>query len=68
MSKIVTLKITMDRIHWAEIANALESKIRLIERGDYGEDDVGGNKKWIADLEVALKNVSDALAKKGLHW
>lgn len=63
------LTIDMSEAEWCETANALESKARLIERGDYGEgDEPGKNEKWLRDLRGALTKIDAALHAAGIPW
>ena len=69
MSEQVTLTITMSDTQWAEVANSLESKARLVKRGDYGEgENAGDNEKWVIDLKAALNVISTEMEKKGVSW
>jgi len=50
------MKLTKD--DWIEIYAALESKERLIERGDYGEGDhPSDNDKWRAHLNLIIEKI-----------
>jgi len=63
------LTIDMSETEWRETINAIESKIRLIERGDYGEgDEPGDNEKWLRDLRGALTKMDVALQIAGIPW
>lgn len=66
-----TISLTMEKEHWVEMINSVESKIRLIERGDYGAGDDDGdpdNAEWLASLNVVLKKLEDALHSKRIKW
>ena len=66
-NKPVTITLTLTGEEWSELANALESKARLIERGDYGEEESPGeNAAWIACLLSAYRKVTDLLDKNGV--
>jgi len=50
------MKLTKE--DWVEIYAALESKERLIERGDYGEGDhPSDNDKWRAHLNLIMEKI-----------
>ena len=69
MSKEVTIELTLTEEEWCELANALESKTRLIERGDYGEGEKeGDNEEWVAMLGSTLDKVAKELKAKGVSW
>lgn len=64
-----TIELSLTHEEWCEVANAVESKIRLIERGDYGMgEEEGGNQKWVATLESALCKLGTALEVNGIGW
>ena len=67
--ELVTMELTLERVEWCELANALDSKIHRVDQGDYGEvDEPGDNAKWLADLRGALNKLSKALEDKGVSW
>ena len=71
MSKKVTISLTLSEVSWSEMINAVESKIRLIERGDYGdgvEDDDADNVRWLANLNAVFEKLQDALHSKRIDW
>lgn len=47
---------TLTKSEWVEIYYALETKVKAIERGDYGSPAVA-LKKWRADLESILDKI-----------
>jgi hypothetical protein len=63
------IKLNLTKVEWCEVANALESKIRLVQRGDYGEGDAEGeNEKWIEDMQGALRKLIKELHKNKISW
>jgi len=65
----VTLELTLTRAEWAEVANAVESKACLIERGDYGErEGLSDNPIWIAVLRAALGKITEVFENNGVSW
>jgi len=65
----VTLTLTLTRNEWCEVANCIESKHRLIERGDYGEgEEDDENEEWLLDLESAYEKVAEVLDKNGVTY
>ena len=65
----IEIKLALPKELWSELANTLESKIRLIERGDYGDgENPGDNERWIADLNRVLEHVVERMQKKGISW
>ncbi len=69
MAKLVTLKVTMTEEQWQEVPSTLESKIRLIERGDFGEGEgPTDNDEWVVCLGGALAAIEKAFKEKGIRW
>lgn len=67
MTTDITLSLTEEE--WSELANAVQSKIILIDRGDYGVgEEHGGNERWAATLTRVLDHVAEKLEEKGLAW
>lgn len=64
----IPLRLSDDE--WCELANALETKIALIERGDYGdgEENKGDDETWIATLRAAYNKIADELQKRGIPY
>jgi len=63
----LTLKLQLDE--WCELANAVESKSRIVERGDYGEanEEEGYDpKQWARDLEKLYEKIAALLDKVGI--
>jgi len=70
MSNYITIKLELTDEEWAELANAIDSKIRLIERGDYGggEEADGEDEQWITTLNRILDAVTDELDERDIPW
>lgn len=48
---------------WVEIESALKARIKLIERGEYGEGAKPGlNAVWIAEIEAIIEKIAAANA------
>jgi len=69
MSKLVTIKLSLTEDEWCEVANAVESKMRLIEQGDYGEGEAPeDNEKWVKTLTGAMGKIETALQENSVTW
>lgn len=65
----VTLTLTLTRDEWCEVANACESKARLIERGDYGVgEEEGENEAWVETLESAYNKIGEVLEENEVTY
>ena len=65
----IEIKLTLTETQWSELANALNSKIILIERGDYGEGESDGdNERWVAVLQRVLDHAVTKIKEKGIAW
>jgi len=64
----VVAVVALSESEWSEVVNALTSKIAGIERGDYGPDSEGDNKKWIATLRSAYDKITEVLDKENVPY
>jgi len=67
---LYALPLSLTKVDWAEVAAALESKSRLVERGDYGEanpEEGFDPKKWSRHLERIYNKIDKALTKAGMR-
>ncbi len=65
----IEINLSLTETQWSELANALHSKIILIERGDYGEGETDGdNESWVAVLQCVLDHVVTKIKEKGIAW
>ena len=63
----ITLNLTESQ--WGELAYALESKARLVERGDFGPADGDFDPAtWSAELDAIHRVVTTALDEKGVAY
>ena len=63
MDPEVEVKLTLTEAEWAEVANALQTKISLVAAGDYGID-VG--KDWVRQLRSAYNKLTKRLKAEGI--
>jgi len=69
MSKLITLRITLPETAWAEVYEAVQSKILAIDNGAYDpEDQPGDNAKWTADLELAREELESVFGMNNVLY
>lgn len=63
----ITINLTEEE--WSEVANAVDTKLARVRRGDYGpEDNPGDDEKWALTLQSALGKISTALDAADVTW
>lgn len=67
--KTIEIKLALTEEEWAELANAVQSKLNLVRRGDYGDgEEPGDNESWAATLGRVLEHVVGKIEEQGLAW